>query len=47
MLAFLGIIDAAYFWQTGLFARHRGGLGNATLVVGILALAAVLLVLFA
>jgi len=47
MLAFLGVIDAAYFWQTGLFARDGGGLVNAAVVAGVLALSAVLLVLFA
>jgi hypothetical protein len=41
---FLGIIDAAYFWQTGLFARERGGVANAVVVAGVLALAVVLLV---
>jgi hypothetical protein len=46
MLAFLGIIDAAYFWQTGLFARDRGGVANAAVVVGVLALSLVLLVAF-
>ena len=44
MLAFLGVIDAAYFWQTGLLARDRGGLVNAAVVGGVLALAVVLLV---
>lgn len=44
MLAFLGIIDAAYFWQSGLFARDRGGVANAAVVVGVLALSLVLLV---
>jgi hypothetical protein len=47
MLAFLGIVDAAYFWQTGLLARRRGGVGNAAVVTGVLVLSAVLLVLFA
>lgn len=47
MLAFLGIVDAAYFWQTGLLARRRGGLGNAAVVTGVLVLSAVLLFLFA
>jgi hypothetical protein len=42
MLAFLGLVDAAYFWQTGLFARDNGGLVNAAVVVGVLGLAAVL-----
>lgn len=44
MLAFLGLLDAAYFWQTGLFARERGGALNALVVVGLLALSALLLV---
>lgn len=44
MLVFLGILDAAYFWQTGLFARERGGLVNAAVVAGVLALGVVLFV---
>ena len=44
MLAFLGIIDAAYFARHGLFARGRGGVGNTLLVANVLALAAVLVV---
>ena len=47
MLAFLGILDAAYFWQTGLFARKRGGGLNAAVVVAMLTLALVLVVCFA
>lgn len=47
MLAFLGVIDAAYFWQTGLFARPRGGVANAAVVVAVLALGVVLVVVFA
>jgi len=47
MLAFLGVIDAAYFWQTGLFARRRGGVANAAVVVALLALAVVLVFVFA
>ena len=46
MLAFLGLLDAAYFWQTGLFASHRGGVANAAVVFGVLALAAVLVAAF-
>jgi hypothetical protein len=42
MLAFLGLVDAAYFWRTGLFARERGGVVNAAVVVGVLVLAALL-----
>lgn len=44
MLAFLGVLDAAYFWQTGLFARERGGALNALVVVGLLILSALLLI---
>lgn len=44
MLTFLGVLDAAYFRITGLFARDRGGVGNAAIVVSVLLLA-VLLVL--
>ena len=47
MLAFLGLIDAAYFWQTGLFARERGGVANAAVVVGVLGLTLVLVCVFA
>lgn len=42
MLAFLGIIDAAYFARHGMYARERDGLLNAFLVVAVLALAVVL-----
>lgn len=44
MLGFLGIIDAAYFAQHGMYARDRDGLLNAFLVVAVLALAVVLAV---
>jgi hypothetical protein len=44
MLTFLGVLDAAYFARTGLFARERGGVGNLALVVWLLVLA-VLIVL--
>lgn len=43
MLLFLGLIDAAYFARTGMFARDRGGLGNAAIVIWMLLLAVVLL----
>ena len=46
MLAFLGLLDAAYFWQTGLFARDRGGVANAAVVVAVLTLAVVLVAAF-
>jgi hypothetical protein len=32
MMLFLAIIDATYFVQQGMFARKRGGVGNALLV---------------
>lgn len=44
MLAFLGIIDAAYFTQHRMFAREREGLANAGIVVSVLSLAVVLAV---
>lgn len=42
MLIFLGLIDAAYFARNGLFARDRGGVGNAAIVVWMLLLAVLL-----
>jgi len=45
-LAFLGLLDAVYFLQTGLFARERGGVVNAAVVIGLLAVSLVLLVVF-
>lgn len=42
MLGFLGIIDAAYFAQHGMFARDRDGPLNKFLVAAVLALALVL-----
>ncbi|HET6877192.1 MAG TPA: hypothetical protein VFH38_06655 [Jatrophihabitans sp.] len=47
MLAFLGVIDAAYYAQHGMYARERDGLLNAFLVVAVLALAVVLGVRYA
>lgn len=47
MLAFLGVIDLAYFARQGMFARARGGVGNLAIVVAVLALAAVLVVRYA
>ena len=44
MLLFLGLIDAAYFARTGLFARDRGGRGNLGVVLWMLLLATTLLV---
>jgi hypothetical protein len=45
-LGFLGILDAAYFWRTGLFARDKEGLWNLAIVTGVLALAVILIVRF-
>lgn len=42
MLAFLGLVDTAYFWETGLFARDKGGWVHIAVVVGVLGLAVVL-----
>jgi hypothetical protein len=47
MLAFLGLIDLAYFARHGLFARERGGLLNGAIVLGVLVLTAILIVRFA
>lgn len=46
MLAFLGVLDAVYFWQTGLFGRAKGGLANAAVVLAVLVLSVVLVVAF-
>jgi hypothetical protein len=46
MLAFLGILDAAYFTRTGLFARQRDGIANLGVVAGVLLMSAILLVRF-
>jgi hypothetical protein len=46
MLGFLGILDAAYFWRTGLFAREREGFANLGVVVGVLTMSGILLVRF-
>lgn len=47
MLTFLGVIDLAYFAQHGMFRREREGALNLALVVGILTLAAILVVRYA
>ena len=47
MLAFLGILDLAYFAREGMFARERDGIANAAVVVAVLVVSAVLLVRFA
>ncbi|MEA2011364.1 MAG: hypothetical protein U9N78_11725 [Actinomycetota bacterium] len=46
MLAFLGVLDLAYFARTGLFKREHGGIVNGGVVIGVLLLAAILLVRF-
>lgn len=46
MLTFLGVIDAAYFAQHGMYARERGGLLNAALVVAVLAMAVLIVVTY-
>ncbi|MDH3755577.1 MAG: hypothetical protein OEU32_17070 [Acidimicrobiia bacterium] len=46
MLAFLGVLDLAYFVRTGLFARERGGPGNVAVVASVLALAVILAIRF-
>ena len=47
MLAFLGVLDLAYFTRHRMFARRRGGVGNAVVVGGVLALSLLLAVRFA
>jgi len=42
MLAFLGILDLAYFARTGLFKREHGGIINVGVVVGVLLLSVIL-----
>lgn len=46
MLAFLGILDLAYFARTGLFKREHEGIINAGVVLGTLTLSVVLIVRF-
>ena len=36
MLAFLGVLDLAYFARTGMFQRGHGGIINAGVVVSVL-----------
>lgn len=47
MLAFLGVLDLAYFAREGMFARARDGLANAAVVAAVLVVSAVLLLHFA
>ena len=46
MLAFLGILDLAYFARTGLFKREHDGIVNAGVVGGVLLLSAILVLRF-
>lgn len=46
MLAFLGILDLAYFARTGLFKREHDGIINGGVVIGVLTLALILVVRF-
>lgn len=47
MLVFLGLLDAAYFSRTGMFARERDGIMNLALVAGLLTMGTLLIVSFA
>jgi hypothetical protein len=47
MLLFLGILDAAYFRRTGLFAREHEGWMNLAIVVAVLAGGVFLIVRYA
>jgi len=46
MLAFLGILDLAYFARTGLFKKEHGGIINGAVVAGALLLSVILLLRF-
>lgn len=37
MLVFLGVLDTAYFWRTGMFAPEHDGYGNLAIVLACLA----------
>lgn len=47
MLLFLGILDAAYFWRTGLFAPGHEGPANMAIVLAVLAGGVFLIVRYA
>ncbi|MBM3695807.1 MAG: hypothetical protein FJW79_07735 [Actinobacteria bacterium] len=47
MLLFLGILDAAYFWRTGMFSPEREGYANLAIVLAVLAGGIFLVVRFA
>ncbi len=46
MLAFLGVLDLAYFARTGMFQRRHGGLINAGVVTSVLMVSLILVVRF-
>jgi hypothetical protein len=46
MLLFLGILDAAYFWRTGMFAPEHEGVANLAIVLAVLAGGVFLIVRF-
>jgi hypothetical protein len=43
MMLFLGLIDGYYFARNNMYARERGGLGNALIVTWMIAFALVLI----
>ena len=47
MLLFLGILDAAYFWRTGMFRPEHEGWANLAIVIAVLAGGVFLVVRFA
>ncbi len=47
MLLFLGIIDAAYMAQNGLFARERNGAVHFSIVASVLSMSAMLVLRYA
>lgn len=44
MMLFLGLIDGYYFARNNMFARERDGIGNALIVIWMIAFALVLIV---
>ena len=46
MLAFLGVLDLAYFARTGMFQRGHGGLINAGVVASVLLMSLILVLRF-
>ena len=46
MLAFLGVLDLAYFARTGTFQRGHGGFVNAGVVTSVLLMSLILVVRF-